>query len=218
MELTDSFLDVVPEDVRRCYDWRETRNAAKILDSTNSAEFGEIIEVLRDFHLLIDDITEPGGNKSTIATRLDAAFAELGWREGHYETTIRSCLVIQPYKAAGEKSIRIVETDVPSESYKIDNIKSRVALDVEWHAKDGNLDRDLGAYRTLYDSGIIDGAVIVTRAHDEIRALSIRLGRPDGFKTTTTTSLAKLEPRLTRGAAGGCPVLAIAITDRCLGS
>lgn len=44
--------------------------------------------------------------------------------------------------------------------------------------------------------------------------LALELGR-DAFGTTTTTNLEKLEPRLTRGDAGGCPVLAVAITRRC---
>jgi hypothetical protein len=41
------------------------------------------------------------------------------------------------------------------------DVKGRVALDVEWHAKDGNLDRDIVAYRALDDAGIMDGAVMV---------------------------------------------------------
>ena len=108
-----------------------------------------------------------------------------------------------------------IEREVFNEGYKVDNVKDRVALDVEWHAKDGNLDRDVSAYRALYEAGIIDGGVVVTRSFAAIRALSIQLGRPDGFTTTTTTTIEKLEPRLTRGDGGGCPILAVAITDRC---
>ena len=67
----------------------------------------------------------------------------------------------------------------------------------------------------LYESGIIDGGIIITRSYGGIRALSERLGREGGFKTTTTTTLEKLEPRLTRGDGGGCPILAVAITERC---
>lgn len=106
----------------------------------------------------------------------------------------------------------------PFAGYKLqDNVKSRVALDVEWNAKDGNLDRDIGAYRALYDSGIIDVGVIVTRTHTDLRDAAIKLDpKSTKFKTTTTTNLSKLEPRLTRGDAGGCPVLVIAITSRCL--
>jgi len=218
LDLTTSYLDVVPESVRARYEWRETRNAAKILALTNEAEFIQIIEVLRDFTLTKSDIMKPGGSKSEVAKRLDGAFRELGWREGRYDTTVRSSLTLMPDRAAGEKKPRTVETEILSKGYKVDNVKSRVALDVEWHAKDGNLDRDVGAYRTFYDAGVIDGAVMITRSPEAIRALALRLGREEGFKTTTTTCLEKLEPRMTRGDAGGCPVLAIAITDRCFRS
>ncbi|WP_205409713.1 BglII/BstYI family type II restriction endonuclease [Pseudothauera hydrothermalis] len=39
---------------------------------------------------------------------------------------------------------------VVQEGYLIDNVKGSVALDVEWNAKDGNLDRDFGAYRAWH--------------------------------------------------------------------
>jgi hypothetical protein len=218
MHFTSSYLDVIPLDVLADYAWRETRNAAKILASTNEAEFNEITRVLREFRLCETDITDAGGNESAVPKRLNHAFRELGWREGRHDTKLVSALKIMPYRAAGEKTAIVTETEIVSEGYKVDNVKGRVALDVEWHAKDGNLDRDVGAYRALYDLGVIDVGVIITRSHDEIRALAIRLGRLDGFKTTTTTSLGKLEPRMTRGDAGGCPLLAVAITDRCFRS
>ncbi|WP_307781205.1 BglII/BstYI family type II restriction endonuclease [Rhabdothermincola sediminis] len=125
---------------------------------------------------------------------------------------------MQPYGPAGEKRVRTVETEVYNEGYKVDNVKGRVALDVEWNAKDGNLDRDLGAYRALYTAGIIDGAAIITRTQDDLRKLAIQMGAETKFGTTTTTNLTKLEPRLTRGDGGGCPVLAIAISARCFKS
>ncbi len=118
-----------------------------------------------------------------------------------------------PYKAAGEKAPVVLGTEVDSEGYKVDNVKGKIALDVEWNAKDGNLDRDLAAYRALYDVGIITAGVIVTRHYQEIYDLSAKLGR-DAFGTTTTTTIDKLEPRLTRGDSGGCPVLALAICSQ----
>lgn len=98
----------------------------------------------------------------------------------------------------------------------MDNLKGRVALDVEWNAKDGNLDRDLAAYRALYDAALIDAAVLITRTQEDLRRLALQLDvSSTKFATTTTTNLGKLRPRLTRGDAGGCPVLAIAVTSRC---
>jgi hypothetical protein len=215
MELTRSYADVVPQSILYRYDFRETRNAAAVLASTNPPAFGEIMAVLDDFKLQTLDITSPGGSKSRVPTRLDLAFRLKGWREARHDTRIISLLRIMPYRPAGEKVAQERQVEVFNEGYKVDNVKERVALDIEWHAKDGNLDRDVAAYRALYDSAIIDAGVIVTRSFASIRALSIRLGRPGGFATTTTTTLEKLDPRLSRGDGGGCPILAVAITDRC---
>lgn len=215
MELTRSYETAVPAEIRARYDFRETRNAAAVIASTNPTAFGEMLDVLRAFGLSATDITEPGGSKSQVAIRLDRAFREKGWREAAYDTYIRSTLRIRPYPAAGERDAVERETQAVSLGYLVDNVKDRVALDVEWHAKDGNLDRDVGAYRAFYDAGIIDGGVILTRSFESIRALSIRLGRPRGFATTTTTTIEKLQDRMARGDGGGCPILAVAITDRC---
>jgi hypothetical protein len=214
MELTRSYAKAVPLDILARYDFRETRNAAAVIASTNPTAFGEMLDVLRGFTLTSADIIQPGGSKSTVALRLDATFRKTGWREAAYDTRIRSVLRIKPYAAAGETKMVERKTQSISLGYHIDNVKDRLALDVEWHAKDGNLDRDVGAYRAFYDAGIIDGGVILTRSFESIRALSIRLGRAGGFATTTTTTIEKLQDRMARGDGGGCPILAIAITDR----
>lgn len=215
MELTTSYERVIPPEVRARYDFAETRNAAAVLASTDPDAFAEVLGVLASFQLSAADITEPGGNKSTVASRLDREFRERGWREAAYDTHLRSVLRVMPYRAAGERHEVEQETASSSRGYKVDNVKRRMAVDVEWHAKDGNLDRDVGAYRSFYDAGVIDAGIIVCRSFESIRALSIRLGRPDGFGTTTTTTIEKLSERLSRGDGGGCPVLAVAITDRC---
>lgn len=210
MELTTSYERVIPADIRARYDFRETRNAAAVLSASNPAAFGEIIDVLRDFKLVATDITDPGKNQSAVPIRLNKAFREKGWREARYDTHVRSVVKTRAY-APGEKATE-QETQSVSLGYLVDNVKDRIALDVEWHAKDGNLDRDVGAYRAFYDGAVIDGGVILTRSFVGIRALSIELGRADGFATTTTTTIEKLTDRLSRGDAGGCPILGIAIT------
>jgi Restriction endonuclease BglII len=215
MDLTESYRRVFPAEILDRYEVRETRDAAAVIQNTNPAEFEEIVEVLSGFRLTKEDILQPGGAKGLVATRLDAEFRELGWREGRYDRSIISKLRLMPYRKAGERKAQVQETEVTSEGYKVDNVKGKIALDVEWHAKDGNLDRDVGAYRALYDVGIIAAGVVVTRSYQEIRDLALRLGR-DAFKTTTTTTLDKLEPRMTRGDAGGCPMLALGITSRCM--
>lgn len=215
MDLTGSFERVLPAEVLERFEIRETRDAAAVIQNTNPDEFEEIVAVLSEFRLNREDIVVPGGSKGTVATRLDGRFRELGWREGRYDREITSKLLLMPYRRGGERRATEKTTKVLSEGYKVDNVKGKIALDVEWHAKDGNLDRDVGAYRALYDVGIIAAGVVITRSYQEIRDLALKLGR-DAFKTTTTTTLEKLEPRMTRGDAGGCPLLALGITSRCM--
>lgn len=223
VDITTSYINVIPAHVRDRYEIRETRNASAILAATNPAEFQEIIDALAAFELLTSDLISPGGNESKLAARLNQAFRSNGWREGRVDTRITSALRIMPYSPAGESRAKVVEREVFNEGYKVDNVKGGVALDIEWNAKDGNLDRDIGAYRSLYESGIIDAAVIITRTQEDLRALAQRLaleaGQPASearkrLGTTTTTNLIKLEPKMTRGDVGGCPLLAVAICER----
>jgi len=212
VDLTFSYLDVMPDYVLRRYEMRETRNAAVVLAATNPDELREIVDVLDWFDLTDEDLLSPGGNKSITARALDDKFRELGWREGQHNLEVTSVKRVMPWRTAGEKTVLEYVSTVQSESYKVDNLKGRVALDVEWNAKDGNLDRDLSAYRALYQEGVIDGAVIITRTQS-IRELAAQRGADEKkFDTSTTTNLEKLEPRLTRGDPGGCPVLAVAIS------
>lgn len=219
-----SFQEVIPEHVRARYEFRESRNAAAILAATNYYEFHDLCVVLGRFVLATSDLINPGGNQSALAARLNGYFRHCGWREGRVDTRITTELRIYPYLLAGEHEPRIERSEVFNEGYKVDNVKGRVALDVEWNAKDGNLDRDIGAYRALYEVGRIDAAVIITRTQDDLRQFAYRLAIEAGqsekdarsrLGTTTTTNLTKLEPRMTRGDAGGCPLLAIAISSRC---
>lgn len=215
MELTVSYKDVVPKGILGKYQFCEVRNAASILKATSYSLWDEILSVLGEFSLSEDDIRAAGGNKSDIAARLDEAFRELGWREGRVDTLIKLKVATSPYRKAGEKKGKMVESIVENKGYKVDNFKDRVALDVEWNAKDGNLDRDVGAYRALYDAAVIDAAVLITRTQNDLRELALSLDAGSTkFATTTTTNLDKLRPRLSRGDGGGCPILAIAICAR----
>ena len=223
MDLTTSFESAVPADVFARYDFYETRNAAAILRATNPEAFKEVIDILRYFVLINDDLILAGGEESGLAKRLNYEFRDRGWREGRVDTQIKLILKLMPFADAGETSAHVEESSVTNEGYKVDNVKARVAMDLEWNAKDGNLDRDLAAYRALYDAGLIDGAILVTRTVDDLRELGYRIRLEAGMDekaaknvlgTSTTTNTKKLLPRLQRGDAGGCPVLAVAICER----
>lgn len=221
MDLTDSYSDVVPDPIRVRYSWLETRNAAAIVEATNNRQWCDLLAALDDFRLLTDDLLSPGGNESALAARLNHAFRSRGWREARVDT--RVSLVLKLRSFGDEGRLEPVETETFNEGYQVDNVQGRIALDVEWNAKDGNLDRDIGAYRALYDVGLIDAAVIITREGGPLRTFARKLALEHGWSeasakrilnTTTTTNTDKLRPRLTRGDAGGCPLLVVAIGEQ----
>ena len=115
------------------------------------------------------------------------------------------------------------------EGYLVDNFKGRVVLDVEWNAKDGNLDRDLASYRSWYEAGVISAGVIITKDRPRLLALARtiwgdyeatlppgqRTGRlPIDLTTSTVTAFDKAQMRVRRGVMGTCPVLIVAASER----
>jgi hypothetical protein len=186
----------------------------------------QVEDVLDEFAVLTTDLLTKGGQETALAARLNGGFRSRGWREGRVDVEVALNLRKMAYRPAGETEPVTTTTKVPSEGYKVDNFADRIALDVEWNAKDGNLDRDIAAYRSLYETALIDGAILVTRTL-EIREFAQQLGRDLSadtgmtdaeakkiLSTTTTTNLKKLADRLARGDSGGCPMLVIAICDR----
>jgi hypothetical protein len=229
MQLTHSFEAALPAPLRGRYRLLEVRNAAVILGAVAPAALEHLTEVLTGFELTPSHLLNPGGSKSDLAREIDEAFRVRGWRETHLRLSVEYTLTQQPWRASQGALRRSgpVRSSLssPGETHKVDNFKDRVAIEVEWNAKDGNLDRDLAAFRALHDAGVIDAAVIITRHHASVKHaanfLARRLGRVnhgrngaviERFNTTTTTNMEKLEWRLARGDAGGCPVLAVGIS------
>jgi hypothetical protein len=118
---------------------------------------------------------------------------------------------------------------IKQEGYLVDNYKGRVVLDVEWNAKDGNLDRDLASYRSWYEAGVISAGVIITKDRLSLLAVARRIWAeyqatlpndarspilPIDLKTSTTTAFDKAQMRVRRGVMGTCPVLIVAANER----
>jgi hypothetical protein len=222
MDFTRSFERQLPAEVVARYEFAEVRNASGVLAAAAPDELSSIVATLREFRLTATNLLTPGGSEGLIAKELNQHLRNDGWREARVDVVTKLDLRLSPH-GPSEKLARIdTSTEVRSEGYKVDNFRGRVALDVEWNAKDGNLDRDLAAYRSLYDLALIDAAVLITRTHDDLRVFAQNLAVAGGMdaegarrvlNTSTTTNLQKLRPRLSRGDAGGCPVLAVAICE-----
>ncbi|SEP97000.1 BglII/BstYI family type II restriction endonuclease [Microlunatus flavus] len=224
MQLTSSYEQAFATELLDRYHWLEVRNAAAMVAASDPAAVADIISVLTEFNLSVSYLMTAGGAKSALAADLDQAFRRLGWRETHMSIETVTRLDKQPWRPGGETAVQTTTVPVTGDTHKLDNVQRRIAIDVEWHAKDGNLDRDISAFRALYDAGVIDAGILITRSYADVHYLAEWLGAELGwphldargnerkrFSTTTTTTMENTYKRLVRGDAGGCPVLAIGI-------
>lgn len=218
---TKTFDDPVVLDpsIRRRWAFLETSSAAAVLRSVCPVEWSDITTVLRTFELDPIRWLKKGGNRGDVAKDIDEMFGKLGWVETRVDLITRGLLLAKNNKVLGELP------EIRQEGYLVDNFKGRVALDVEWNAKDGNLDRDLSAYRAWHEAGVISAAVLITQDRLELKSLAEQLWKehqetlaasrrgerlPIDLGTSTTTNLEKAALRVKRGVMGTCPLLIVA--------
>jgi hypothetical protein len=212
---------VLDPKIRARWAFLETSSAAAVLRSVCPMEWINITQVLAAFSLDPQRWLKKGGNRGDIAKDIDAMFGKLGWRETRVDLITQGVLL--------SKNLDVIERlpPVEQEGYLVDNFKGRVALDVEWNAKDGNLDRDLSAYRAWHEAGVISAAVLITQDRVGLKALAEKLWKdhqatlpttqqnaklPIDLGTSTTTNLEKAALRVRRGVMGTCPLLIVAAT------
>lgn len=213
---------VLDPAVRGRWAFLETSSAAAVLRSVCPNEWCDIVHVLAEFSLEPSRWLKAGGNRGDIAKIIDGMFAARDWREIRVDLVTQGVLLTK----AGKEVDRLEE--VYQEGYLVDNFKGRVALDVEWNAKDGNLDRDLSAYRAWHEAGAISAAVLITQDRVALKQLAERLWAeyqeslpakrrnaklPIDLGTSTTTNLEKAALRVRRGVMGTCPLLIVAATQ-----
>jgi hypothetical protein len=215
--------DVLPLNARKAWEFLETNSASAVLQAVCPGEWRDIVHVLSTYRLKPSAWLKAGGNRGDIAAQIDAEFSRLGWRETRLDLETKGILVSKGGKKMAELP------PVYQEGYLVDNLKGRVVLDVEWNAKDGNLDRDLASYRSWYEVGVISAGVIITKDREALLRLATRLWsdfqntRPDAersfvlpidLKTSTTTTFDKAALRMRRGVMGTCPVLIVAASEK----
>jgi hypothetical protein len=235
----------IPEDIRRKYEIYSYRNAATILSETRKAEFGDLLKTLRDFKITKKMIRTAGGNESEIPKLLSATLRPLGWHETVVQGDLLVKLTwrepvgsVKSGKKKGSLIFGAKSREVTRKKYldghKIDYVKNRVAFDLEWNSKDQTFDRDLYAFSAFFQCGVIDVGVLVTRS-ESLNPMFRKLGQalkkdgvtPDTKKSgaprltfekygASTTWMGKLLYRMNAGRNGGCPVLVIGITPKCI--
>ena len=188
-------IHLVPQDIGERFEVHEWRNATGVLQTAHPGEWRDVIDMLRGFEFRRSEILAGGGSKGAIARRMDGFLAERGWVERKFDTVIR-----------------VDDDERASPTHKVDCVKGRVGLEIEWNNKDPFFDRDLNNFRLLFDLRVIDVGIIVTRAthlQQLFRVLGSKVGAKYG---AATTHMDKLLPRIEGGGGGGCPILAFGIT------
>ena len=228
----------IDADVLNLYDVYSYRHAAAIIKNSFPDKLKEIQQALRDFRITTTDIAKPGGNESDIPKQFSMSLRPNEW----YETRIQGDLVIRVQEQSEEilTSGKLKKHKLPEKApvvlenyidgHKIDYVKGRVALDIEWNSKDQTYDRDLYAFRMFHECGIISVAVLITRS-EKLNTIfdQLPLLKKDGTIDTkndgtpklckqkygaSTTWMGKLLYRLNAGRHGGCPVLVFGITPK----
>ena len=200
----------------------ESNSAAAIMQAVCPTEWSDIVDVLSTYRLDPASWLKPGGARGDIAKQIDEEFSKRGWRETRLDLETRGILYSKDKKKVGELK------PVHQEGYLVDNFKNRIVLDVEWNAKDGNLDRDLASYRSWFDAGVISAGVIITKDRTALLKLARRIWQehlatldedqrnqkiPIDLTTSTVTAFDKAQLRVRRGVMGTCPVLIVGANE-----
>jgi hypothetical protein len=186
-------IEHLPEFIRQNYEVHEWRHASAILKSDFPAEWQELIDILCDFRLKKTDVLAPGGSFSPISHWFDREFKRRGWVEKPFETLI----VIDKH-------------EIQSPTHKVDCVKNRIALEIEWSHEDPFYDRYLNNFRLLFDLRSISVGVLITKA-DDLSEIFRGFGLWSKYGWSSTW-MKKLLPRIDGGGGGGCPVLVFGIT------
>jgi hypothetical protein len=215
--------NILPVQARDHWEFMETNSAAAVMHAVCGPEWQDIVGVLSTYRLSPEYWLKAGGNRGDIAEQIDSQFSTRGWREARLDLETKAILLDRNEALIGSLP------PVKQEGYLVDNYKGRVVLDVEWNAKDGNLDRDLASYRSWYEAGVISAGVTITK--DRLRLLTLarkiwseyqttlreadrNKKLPIDLTTSTVTAFDKAQMRVRRGVMGTCPVLIVAASER----
>lgn len=231
---TKTYLHTLPESILRKYEFLETGSAAQIASIVNPNAFRDILDVLDGFVLTSQLLLTKGGNRGPIPRLIDGAFEQRGWAEARVDLFKRAFLFPSQNAATvendplGSRADKFLISQTYQKGYAVDNVKERIAVDVEWNPKDGNLDRDFAAYRAWHEEGLIDAAFLITRIQEDTKHIARNAWsefidshpqfekekQPVGYGTTTTANYEKARERVLRGDLGTCPILVVGIGEK----
>jgi CRISPR-associated protein Csd2 len=228
----------VSEDIRNLYEVYSYAHAAAILKNSFPIELAELEQALVSFRVQAREIQMPGGNESDIPKKIALLLRPKHWLESQIQgdLVVRLKRFTETVDSKGKVKKKPLPDSIPKEirgfvdGHKIDYVKGRVAFELEWNSKDQTFDRDLFAFRTFHECGIISVGILVTRSESLNPILkALPKLKKNGTMATkdnggeykcfakmgaSTTWVGKLLYRLNAGRQGNCPVLVLGITPK----
>ena len=204
-----SWERLIPKIIHDRYELYNFNNAVEIMSRAYLQEYLELIDALENMNIKIEDITAAGGSESNIPKKFSEIMRPRGWEE----VKITGDLLVKMHRRHSSSVEDILIKDY-IDGHNIDYVKGKVAVDMEWNSKDQTFDRDLYAFRSFYECGIIDCGVIITRS-EELNPLFSELGIKQKYGASTTW-MGKLLPRIQARRHGGCPIFVAGITPRAI--
>ena len=203
--MLNEWKKLIPTSILDKYEVHNFNHAVEILSQAYRAEYQDLLEALDKFTISVLDITSGGGNESAIPKKLSTILRPLEWQE----VKITGDLLIKLHQRNLKEAKEIVINNF-IDGHNIDYVKGKIALDMEWNSKDQTFDRDLYAFRTFYECGIISCGVILTRS-ESLNNVFSKLNIKNKYGASTTW-MGKLLPRINAGRHGGCPLFVLGIT------
>ena len=162
-----------PETLTQKFEIFSYRNAATILKGGFPEQFHEITQALDRFEITKTMIRTPGGSKGPIASYVDTLFSD-EWQETRISADLNVRLI---HAKQPSKTLSQYTRHGFLDGHRIDFVKGKVALDLEWNSKDQTYDRDLSAFAAFYDAGAIDVGFILTRVTARVYPFLTTLGK-----------------------------------------
>lgn len=204
-----NWKNLIPDTLKKKYEFYNFNSGLEVLSQSHPEEYRDLIRALEAFEIRISDILEKGGNESQIPKKFRGLLEPSGWKE----LEISGDLVVRLLE--GKRTKKISREFVLKEyiaGHKIDYVRGSVAVDMEWNSKDQTFDRDLYAFRTFYECGVITCGVIVTRS-EALNRVFASLGKEVMAKYgASTTWMGKLLERIHARRHGGCPLFLVGLT------
>ena len=208
--------DYCPETVLKKFHILNYRHAAEIITQAFPKEWDDLMFMFSNLSIKQKELTSFGGSETDIPGKFEEVLLPRGWKR---------------YLITADVTYRFYERKIDQKQYedfpskentvkdyisgpRVDYMKSRVAMCLEWNKKDVSFDRVLTSLRIFHEYNLISAGIIVTRAEDMTEVFKeLNIAKKYG---SSSTHIDRLIPRIETGEAGTCPLLIAGIRKSCV--